>query len=68
MAKSANSKVIFLPASNQTMPQNMPSLNMDLANQAGEGPSQQVSDGNHDYGMSSNGMGNAINARMVENI
>ncbi|KAJ5647946.1 stomatin family protein [Penicillium lividum] len=38
MAKSANSKVIFLPAMNQTMSQ-------QLVENAGEGPSSQIDDG-----------------------
>lgn len=61
MAKTANSKVIFLPAPNQTM--------QDQASQlenAGEGPSNQ-------YGQAfdtntNDGFQQAMNARVVENI
>ena len=65
MAKSANSKVIFLPAQNQTV-QNQ----MAVADAAGEGPSKYAagqSEG-HDFGIGAGGMQNALNARMVENI
>ncbi|KAL1857149.1 hypothetical protein Plec18167_004624 [Paecilomyces lecythidis] len=59
MAKTANSKVIFLPAPNQTIQQQL-----EQADNAGEGPSR--------YGgpASSNddGFQRAINARIVENI
>ena len=59
MAKTAGSKVIFLPASNQTMAQSM-----QVATDAGEGPSQQA----HDFGLGANGMQSAATARMVDNI
>lgn len=67
MAKSANSKVIFLPATNQTVPQQLA-----LAEQFGEGPSSYASKSQahklfgEDNGDS--GIQQAINARMVENI
>ena len=72
MAKTANSKVIFLPASNQTMNMaggsaaGLGTSGMEAANAVGEGPSHQA--GNHDYGFEANGMHPAINARVVENI
>lgn len=58
MAKTSNSKVIFLPAMNQTMAQ-------DLGlNNAGEGSSGQGSAAN----AGGDGFQRAIDARMVENI
>merc|ERR1711975_83426 len=61
MAKSANSKVIFLPAANQTM--NMSSaVNAASANETGEGFGT-FGDGQQDPGFQS-----AMNARVVENI
>jgi hypothetical protein len=63
MAKSANSKVIFLPAHNQSIGQALA-----VADHAGEGPSKYQSpaaafDHNDDEGFQ-----RAINARVVENI
>ncbi|OAA57466.1 stomatin family protein [Niveomyces insectorum RCEF 264] len=61
MAKSANSKVIFLPATNQTMPG---SAAFDKAlQQAGESGEPSSFFGGQD-----NGFQQAINARVVENI
>ena len=62
MAKTANSKVIFLPANNQSM-----AGQLQAANDVGEGPSSQAQ-GEHDFSFGSQGMGTASNARMVENI
>ena len=72
MAKSANSKVIFLPAQNQTV-----QTQMAIADAVGEGPSKYhggggggekgFSDG-HDFGMNAQGMQSAINAGMVQHI
>ena len=53
MAKTSNSKVIFLPAANQTVMQN-------IADNAGEGSSRN--------GDVENGFQQAVNARVVENI
>jgi hypothetical protein len=69
MAKSANSKVIFLPAQNQTV-----QSQMAIAEQMNEGPSRY-----HDYGTVSaprdndfsgktDGMQDVVNARVVENM
>jgi hypothetical protein len=63
MAKSANSKVIFLPGPSQSMSQSLA-----VADHAGEGPSKYQSpatafDNNDDEGFQ-----RAINARVVENI
>jgi hypothetical protein len=60
MAKTANSKVIFLPAVNQTVQQQLAA-----ADNAGEGPSK--------YGagqpvQADDGFQRAINARVVEDI
>jgi len=62
MAKSANSKVIFLPGP--------PALgaSLALAEQAGEGPSQYQGqqDGQHDITFGNTGLQNAANSRVVE--
>ncbi|KAL4931113.1 slipin family protein [Aspergillus undulatus] len=57
MAKTANSKVIFLPAPNQTVQQQLAA-----AENAGEGPSRYASPQKDD------GFQHAINARVVEDI
>jgi hypothetical protein len=62
MAKTANSKVIFLPAVNQTVQQQLAA-----ADNAGEGPSKYAAGagvGPADDG----GFQRAINARVVEDI
>ncbi|OJJ36537.1 hypothetical protein ASPWEDRAFT_411430 [Aspergillus wentii DTO 134E9] len=56
MAKTANSKVIFLPAMNQTVQQQL-----NTADNAGEGPSRYAS-------QADDGFQQAMNARVVENI
>ncbi|KAI1933554.1 hypothetical protein LOZ66_003705 [Ophidiomyces ophidiicola] len=63
MAKTSGSKVIFLPAPNQTMGQLQESLN--TAENAGEGPSHYSNpfDAN-----ANSGFQQAMNARVVENI
>ncbi|CAD0092314.1 unnamed protein product [Aureobasidium vineae] len=66
MAKSANSKVIFLPAPNQTVQHQM-----QMADAVGEGPSTYQSYGqpaNNDFGAGTEGFQNAINSRVVENM
>jgi regulator of protease activity HflC (stomatin/prohibitin superfamily) len=56
MAKTANSKVIFLPATNQTI-----QSQLNAADNFGEGPSK--------YGATDNtGLQHAVNARVVEDI
>jgi len=64
MAKTANSKVIFLPAANQTVPDS--AMQSALSN-PGEGPSKQNtgSQFNLDTG---DGFQQAMNARVIENI
>ncbi|KAI5196785.1 stomatin family protein-like protein [Aureobasidium subglaciale] len=67
MAKSANSKVIFLPAPNQTVQQQM-----QMADAVGEGPASYGqtfgSSSNNDFGSGTEGFQNAINSRVVENM
>jgi regulator of protease activity HflC (stomatin/prohibitin superfamily) len=66
MAKSANSKVIFLPAHNQTA---SPQLSSSLAENAGEGPSRYNTGSTvFDAGTSTDGFQRAINARVIEDI
>jgi hypothetical protein len=72
MAKTANSKVIFLPATNQTV-QSM-EAQIALADQVGEGPSkhrgqaQSSKPGNQFNVNTDDGFQQAMNARVVENI
>ena len=66
MAKTANSKVIFLPAQNQTVQQQLA-----VAEQHGEGPSSYRDHdvgGNNDFGGNGQGFQTAVNARVVENM
>jgi erythrocyte band 7 integral membrane protein len=65
MAKSANSKVIFLPATNPTVQQQM-----ITADNHGEGPSSHgVDNGKQPYDASTNdGFQQAMNAKVIENI
>ncbi|KAK9778946.1 putative Band 7 domain-containing protein [Seiridium cardinale] len=66
MAKSANSKVIFLPAANQTMGQGTPAFNAALQQEGqnfGEGSS-----GAADFGSTDPQFQRAMNAKIVENI
>lgn len=77
MAKSANSKVIFLPAANQTMPGSA-AFNAALAtattsgnNPFEEGGGSSGSAGRadaHDFGAHDSGFQQAMNARVIENI
>ncbi|KAF6808771.1 band 7 family protein [Colletotrichum sojae] len=64
MAKSANSKVIFLPAANQTMPDIQHAL---AKNTTGE--SSGSNNANYqDFGGQDSGFQQAINSRVIENI
>ncbi|KAF2147491.1 uncharacterized protein K452DRAFT_217402 [Aplosporella prunicola CBS 121167] len=65
MAKTANSKVIFLPAMNQTVQQQMAQ-----ADTVGEGPSRYRDDNQigGDFDTGSSGFQRAIHTGMVENI
>lgn len=73
MAKTANSKVIFLPAQNQTV-----QSALAQADAAGEGPSSHGINGNnalgvqssagHEYGGNDHGFQSAINSRVIENM
>ncbi|KAI1311858.1 stomatin family protein [Xylaria venustula] len=65
MAKSANSKVIFLPAANQTMPGSpafnaaMSDVRKDFAESSGDA---------ENFGSNGGGFQQAMNARVIENI
>jgi erythrocyte band 7 integral membrane protein len=65
MAKSANSKVIFLPAQNQTV-----QSALAQAEASGEGPSSHgfQSSAAQEYGSNDAGFQSAINAHVVENM
>lgn len=73
MAKSANSKVIFLPAANQTMP-GSPAFNAAMANNSSgtnpfdEGSSSSNARGGADFSGTDSGFQQAMNARVIENI
>lgn len=62
MAKSANSKVIFLPAANQTMAMS----NAVAAAAQQESAGERVRDG--DFGGQDPGLSQAMSARIVENM
>ena len=64
MAKSANSKVIFLPAANQTMPGG-PGFNAQLADAA---KNKYGEDEAHDTGSGSAGFDQAVRSHIIENI
>ncbi|RYO74935.1 hypothetical protein DL764_010617 [Monosporascus ibericus] len=65
MAKSANSKVIFLPAANQTMPGSS-SFNASLADAAAK---KYGEDESHDFGGGNDtGFNQAVKSHIVENI
>jgi erythrocyte band 7 integral membrane protein len=64
MAKSANSKVIFLPAANQTMP----SVSDFKASLEPPGESSAHDTGFNEFGGSDHSFQQAINSRIVENI
>ncbi|KAI4599131.1 hypothetical protein KJ359_002089 [Pestalotiopsis sp. 9143b] len=69
MAKSANSKVIFLPAANQTMGPGSSAFNAALQQETqhfGEGSGG--GDNAHDFGTNDSGFQRAMNARVIENI
>jgi regulator of protease activity HflC (stomatin/prohibitin superfamily) len=65
MAKSANSKVIFLPATNQTV-----QSQLAQADTYGEGPSSHGagSSAQHEYGNGNPGFQSAINSHVIENM
>ena len=72
MAKTANSKVIFLPATNQTVQENL----AHKAEETGEGPSSSsvykpspfTSGAEREYGGTNPGFQSAINAHVVEHM
>lgn len=69
MAKSANSKVIFLPATNQTVQSQLP-----MVDNAGEGSSKQGASSSgggaaqRDFGVDDNGLQKAVNAHVIGNL
>lgn len=65
MAKSANSKVIFLPAANQTMPDIQQAL---AKNTTGESSGHGGDANYNDFGGQDSGFQQAINSRVIENI
>lgn len=66
MAKSANSKVIFLPAANQTMGPN--TLSAALENQQTSGGSDSAAIGSEFGGQNDPGFQQALQSRMMESI
>ncbi|KAL7922008.1 SPFH domain family protein [Trichoderma austrokoningii] len=64
MAKSANSKVIFLPGSSQ--PLSAATMNAALGDLPGEGSTSTAAN-THDFGGQDSGFQQAMNARVVEN-
>jgi len=67
MAKSANSKVIFLPAANQTMP-GSPAFNAALKTANEHAYEEGESSNYKDFGGTDPTFQQAMNARLVENI
>ncbi|EFZ01361.1 SPFH domain/Band 7 family protein [Metarhizium robertsii] len=68
MAKSANSKVIFLPGSSQNMTAFNNALNATHEIGEGSGHNRNDNSNNNDFGGQDPGLQAAINARVVENI
>jgi hypothetical protein len=65
MAKTANSKVIFMPAPNEAVNQRL----SFLTENAGEGPNRHNPGSTmSDAGSNNNGFQRAINARVIEDI
>ena len=60
MAKSANSKVIFLPATNQTVTESM----SNMVKASGEGPSSAE----QEYGAGNPSFQSAINSNIIEHM
>ena len=67
MAKSANSKVIFLPAANQTIPTAALQAASDK-NPFGEGTADAKDTNLDGFGSQDNAFNQAMNARVIENI
>jgi erythrocyte band 7 integral membrane protein len=65
MAKSANSKVIFLPGSSQ--PLNGAAMNAALGDFAQSGEGSTTAGNTRDFGGQDSGFQQAMNARVVEN-
>ncbi|KAI1328133.1 stomatin family protein [Xylariaceae sp. FL0255] len=62
MAKTANAKVIFLPAANQTMP-GSPAFNAALAD-----TDKHFAESGGEFGNGDGSLGQAMNSRIIENI
>ncbi|KAI0025787.1 stomatin family protein [Xylariomycetidae sp. FL0641] len=67
MAKTANSKVIFLPANNQTMPGG-PAFNAAMADSSKTYGDDDENNSANPFGSNTQGFDQAMNARLVENI
>lgn len=67
MAKSANSKVIFLPAANQTMP-GSPAFNAALTKGSGDNAEDAGPSFLSEFGSNDHTFQQAMSARLVENI
>ncbi|GKT52302.1 putative beta-galactosidase A [Colletotrichum spaethianum] len=67
MAKSSNSKVIFLPGPGQTMPNIQQSLSGNQTGESSAGANNGTADFN-DFGGQDSGFQQAINSRVIENI
>lgn len=65
MAKSANSKVIFLPATNQTMQHQMANIANDAGGSSEAGPSGSAG---NEYGSNDPGFQSAINSHIIEHM
>jgi erythrocyte band 7 integral membrane protein len=71
MAKSANSKVIFLPSANQTMPMprpGSPAFNASLKTEAHKFDEGESSNAFSDFAGQDSGFQKALHARVIENI
>ncbi len=67
MAKTANSKVIFLPAANQTMP-GTPAFNAAMNNAEPLDGNSKPDTTFSDFAHQDHGFQQAINARVIENV
>jgi erythrocyte band 7 integral membrane protein len=71
MAKTANSKVIFLPATNQTVQENMADMAHKYANEgssSSKSPGPFTSSAEHEYGIGNPSFQSAINSNVIEHM
>src|ERR1700761_9087688 len=71
MAKSANSKVIFLPATNQTVQSQLADMASGQHHSSGAGPSSNQpgsSSAENEYGINNPSFQSAINSQIIEHI